>query len=185
LNKETLKQDLHDFEFNFIELKKFNIAEGELESIVEKWIYFIKNAGNLNMVPKSAEDIPELKEAYAQAAKNAWSLKELEAYEYWQIRDAEDRYILEEKFEKGIEKGIEIGTEKGIEIGTVKGIEIGTEKGIEIGTEKGIEIGTEKGRNEEKFGNARKMKRLGIDTGIIMQVTGLSREEIEGVMMLQ
>ncbi|MFA7241405.1 MAG: Rpn family recombination-promoting nuclease/putative transposase [Sulfuricellaceae bacterium] len=101
LNKETLQQELRDFEFNFIELRKFNKQEAELESIVEKWVYFIKNAGNLTMIPQSAEKIPELKAAYAQAAMNTWSREELEVYEYWQIRDAADRYGMEEKFEKG------------------------------------------------------------------------------------
>jgi predicted transposase/invertase (TIGR01784 family) len=105
LNKETLKQELPDLEFNFIELRKFNKTEEELESIIEKWIYFIKNAGNLTMIPKSAEDIPELKEAYTQAAMNAWSQEELEIYEYWQIRDAADQYKMQEEYEKGIEKG--------------------------------------------------------------------------------
>jgi len=38
---------------------------------------------------------------------NAWSEEELEIYEYWQIRDAGDRYQIQEEFEKGIEKGIE------------------------------------------------------------------------------
>ena len=113
LNKETLKQELPDLEFNFIELRKFNKLEEELESIVEKWIYFIKNAENLTVIPKSAEDIPELKEAYTQAAMNAWSQEELEVYEYWQIRDAADKYgkerDLEVEYKKGIEKGIEKG----------------------------------------------------------------------------
>ena len=106
LNKETLKQELRDFEFNFIELRKFNKTETELESIIEKWIYFIKNAGNLTVMPKSSEEIPELKEAYTQATMNTWSQKELEIYEYWQIRDAADRYGMEEQFEKGIDKPI-------------------------------------------------------------------------------
>lgn len=101
LNKETLKQELRDFEFNFIELKKFNKQEDELESIIEKWIYFIKNASNLSMIPKSAEEIPELKEAYTQATMNTWSQEELDIYEYWQLRDAADRYSLEEKYDKG------------------------------------------------------------------------------------
>ncbi|MEI6209854.1 MAG: Rpn family recombination-promoting nuclease/putative transposase [Desulfuromonadales bacterium] len=141
LNKETLQQDLQDFEFNFIELRKFNMQEAELESIIEKWVYFIKNAGNLTMIPKNAEAIPELKEAYTQAAMNSWSRKELDIYEYWQIRDAEDRYSLEEQFEKGIEKGM----------------------------------------IKEKLENARKMKQLGIAPDIIIQVTGLSRDEVERV----
>lgn len=120
LNKETLKQELRDLEFNFIELRKFNKKEDELESIVEKWIYFIKNAGNLAMIPKSAEEIPELKEAYTQATMHTWSAKELEVYEYWQIRDATDKVVMERQFEKGIEQGIEQGIEKGIEQGIEK-----------------------------------------------------------------
>ena len=113
LNKETLQQELRDFDFNFIELRKFNKQEAELDSLVEKWIYFIKNAGNLTMIPHSAEAIPELKEAYTQATMNTWSPEELDVYEYWQIRDAADRYGLEEKFEKGIQEGMERGVEKG------------------------------------------------------------------------
>jgi predicted transposase/invertase (TIGR01784 family) len=40
---------------------------------------------------------------------NAWTEDELEIYEYWQIRDAGDRFKIQEEFEKGIEKGIEKG----------------------------------------------------------------------------
>jgi predicted transposase/invertase (TIGR01784 family) len=115
LNKDTLQQELRDFEFNFIELRKFNKQEAELDSLVEKWIYFIKNAGNLTMIPESAAAIPELKAAYTQATMNTWSQKELDVYEYWQIRDAADRYGMEEKFEKGFQKGIEQGIEQGVE----------------------------------------------------------------------
>jgi predicted transposase/invertase (TIGR01784 family) len=112
LNRDTLKQELRDIEFNFIELKKFNKSETDLESIIEKWIYFIKNADNLSMIPKNAESIPELNEAYKLASMNAWTEEELEIYEYWQIRDAGDRYKMQEEFEKGIEEGIEKGIEK-------------------------------------------------------------------------
>ena len=113
LNKETLKQELQDLEFNFIELRKFTKQEAELQSIVEKWLYFIKNAGNLTMIPKSAEEIPELKEAYTQASMNTWSQKELEVYEYWQIRDATDRYSLERHYETGKSEGRDEGIIEG------------------------------------------------------------------------
>ena len=153
LNRETLKQELSDFEFNFIELRKFKKSEEELDSVLEKWIYFIKNADNMTMMPKSAEDIPELKEAYVQAAQNTWSKEELEIYEYWQIRDEADRLGMEERFKKGLEKGIEEGIEKGIE------------KGIEQG----------------RLESARKMKALGVATEIIAQITGLTPEELANI----
>jgi predicted transposase/invertase (TIGR01784 family) len=145
LNKETLKQELPDLEFNFIELRKFNKSEEELESIIEKWVYFIKNAENLTMIPKNAEEIPELKEAYAQAAMNAWSQEELEIYEYWQIRDAADQYKIQEEYNKGIDKGIEKGERK---------------KALEV---------------------ARNLRAAGVAVEVIMQATGLSRDEIEGL----
>ena len=72
------------------------------------------------MIPKSAVDIPELNEAYKLASMNAWTEVELEIYEYWQIRDAGDRYKIQEEFEKGIEQGIAQGIEKGIEQGKVE-----------------------------------------------------------------
>lgn len=105
LNRDTLKQELRDIEFNFIELKKFTKSEEELDSIIEKWIYFIKNADNLTMIPKNAEAIPELNEAYKLASMNAWTEEELDIYEYWQIRDAGDRYKMQEEFEKGKTEG--------------------------------------------------------------------------------
>ncbi len=101
-----------DIEFNFIELKKFTKSEEELESTIEKRIYFIKNADNLSMIPKNAETIPELNEACKLASMNAWTEEELEIYEYWQIRDAGDRYKIKEEFEQGkIEGKIEIAIE--------------------------------------------------------------------------
>ena len=105
LNRETMNQELSDLEFNFIELTKFNKAEEDLVTIVDKWVYFIKNADDLTMIPKSAAEIPELNEAYKIAEMNAWTEEELEIYDYWQIRDAENRYKNVEEFEKGIEKG--------------------------------------------------------------------------------
>jgi predicted transposase/invertase (TIGR01784 family) len=147
LNKETLQQELRDFEFNFIELKKFNKPEEELQSIIDKWIYFIKNAGSLSVIPKSAEDIPELKQAYLQANMNTWSLEEREVYEYWQLRDAADRYGMEEKFDKGKMEGMMQGKMQGMMQGKVE--------------------------------VARKLLAAGIGLEVILQATGLSREELD------
>jgi predicted transposase/invertase (TIGR01784 family) len=155
LNKETLKQDLRDFEFNFIELRKFNKKESGLESIVEKWIYFIKNAGNLDIIPKSAEEIPALKEAYTRAALYTWSKEELEIYEYWQIRDATDRLVMENQFKKGFEQGIEIGMQRCID------------RIVKQGKEQGI------GKV------AYNMKQAGVAIEVIMQMTGLTQAEID------
>jgi hypothetical protein len=47
INQKSGKQELCDLEFNFIELPKFNDEELKIESLIEKWVYFIKQAPNL------------------------------------------------------------------------------------------------------------------------------------------
>lgn len=54
----------------------------------------------------------------------------------------------------------------------------GREEGLKEGLEKGLQEGLEKGRKEECLKNARRMKQAGIASDVIIQVTGLSAEEI-------
>ena len=56
--KETLIKYSDDIELVFIELPKFTKKEDELETIADKWIYFIKNAGSLEYVPKTLNETP-------------------------------------------------------------------------------------------------------------------------------
>ena len=150
INQQSQRQDLRDLEFNFIELRKFKKQEDELTSIVEKWIYFIKNAGTLSMIPKNAETISELVDAYSQANRNTWSKKELELYDYWSLRDAADRYGLQAKYDQG----------------------------RLAGKLEGKLEGKFEGKIEAKIEVARKLKALGVALDIIVQTTGLSRDDI-------
>jgi predicted transposase/invertase (TIGR01784 family) len=50
---------------------------------------------------------------------------------------------------------------------------------IEYAEKIGRAKGKAKGKAEERLENARKMKQIGVATDIVMQFTGLSREEIE------
>ena len=87
---ETNENYLKDIEFNFIELPKFKKTESELVSIVDQWVYFIKNAENLNVIPVNLND-EGLKFAYEDADKHNWSKAELEAYDYVLMREQDDR----------------------------------------------------------------------------------------------
>ncbi|MBF0342990.1 MAG: Rpn family recombination-promoting nuclease/putative transposase [Nitrospirae bacterium] len=136
LNTDTFKHELKDFEFNFIELPKFAKGEDDLESIIDKWIHFIKNAYSLDMVPKCA-DFVELREAYNIANEIAWSKKEFEVYEYWQIRLQDERGALENSFDEGKIEGRLEGLIEGERKGLIKGIEGMLE--IKYG-DKGVEL---------------------------------------------
>jgi predicted transposase/invertase (TIGR01784 family) len=67
-------------EFYFIELKKFNKELEEISTILDKWIYFLKNAADLERIPASLSE-PELKEAFDILEQSQWSTAELEAQE--------------------------------------------------------------------------------------------------------
>ncbi|MBF0318091.1 MAG: Rpn family recombination-promoting nuclease/putative transposase, partial [Nitrospirae bacterium] len=110
LNTATLKQELKDLEFSFIELPKFTKNENEIENVIDKWIYFIKNASSLKLIPASA-NFDEIKEAYEIATEMLWDKQELKVYEYWQIRSQDEMgAFMQGKIEgkiEGLLKGIE------------------------------------------------------------------------------
>lgn len=119
INQETNQQDLDDFEFSFIELPKFKKELNELTSILDKWIYFIKNASDLSIIPEQYKDNEEFKDAFNIAIQTTWNTKELEIYDYMSLKEFDELNALKTAERKGIAQGIEKGIEQGIE----KGIE--------------------------------------------------------------
>jgi predicted transposase/invertase (TIGR01784 family) len=106
LDTLTGENVIKDFEFNFIELQKFNKEAGDLISIIDQWTYFIKNAENLEVVPDSITD-EGLKDAFEQANKHNWTAQELEDYNKVFIREQDERGRLELAEDRGIQKGIQ------------------------------------------------------------------------------
>lgn len=107
---DTGENFIKDIEFNFIELPKFNKKENELVSIIEQWVYFIKNAENINVIPENIND-KGLKFAYEDADKHNWTKAELEAYDYVLMREQDERgkwaLLTKRTLEKGLEEGLE------------------------------------------------------------------------------
>ncbi|MGD2088557.1 MAG: Rpn family recombination-promoting nuclease/putative transposase [Candidatus Aminicenantes bacterium] len=113
LDEKTNENHFQDFELNFVELPKFTKTLEELKDIKDKWIYFVKNAGDMNMIPKELEEPKELIEAFETANQMSWSKEELDAY------DARGIYIQDERgrIEYALEEGEKIGLEKGEKLG--------------------------------------------------------------------
>ncbi|TAE47897.1 MAG: Rpn family recombination-promoting nuclease/putative transposase [Bacteroidetes bacterium] len=100
---ETGEQTIKDMEFNFIELPKFNIELQALKTLAEKWIYFIKNAENLEVIPDNIHD-EGLKSAYEEANVQTWTQEELDAYEYAFMREEDERARLDKAKQDGKEE---------------------------------------------------------------------------------
>jgi predicted transposase/invertase (TIGR01784 family) len=90
LNVETKEQDLCEIEFNFIELPKFKKEEDELTTLLDKWVYFIKHAPNLQIIPENTDTVG-LQTAYAVAERFRWSRDDLEVYDYWSMKLQDER----------------------------------------------------------------------------------------------
>ena len=76
-----------------------------------------------------------------------------------------------DEYNKGIEDGEARGERRGIEIGEARG----ERRGIEIGEARGIEIG----KHNTSLNFAKTMLKNNYSIDNIMEITGLSREEIE------
>jgi len=103
INQKNGKQELRDLEFNFIELPKFEEEKIKIESLIEKWIYFIKKAPNLDVIPENIND-EGLKHAYEDAAEYNWTKEELLAYDYASMRKADENSKTKRAVEKAIDQ---------------------------------------------------------------------------------
>ena len=102
-----------EIELIFIELPKFNKQLDELETLTDKWVYFMKNAPSLEVVPQTMETVSEIQQAFAIANETNLNPEELADLE------ARERYILDQQgiLRKGIEEGIAQGREEGLALG--------------------------------------------------------------------
>ncbi len=105
LEEKTNGHYFKDFELNFVELPKFTKQLEQLKDIKEKWIYFVKNAGNMTMIPKELNEPSELKEAFEAANQMSWSKEELEAYDNRGILIQDERGRIELAYKTGLEQG--------------------------------------------------------------------------------
>ena len=70
-----------DLELVFVELPKFNQTLENLNNLGDKWLYFMKNTGKLNLVPEQMAVIPEIQEAFSVANSATLTPEELHELE--------------------------------------------------------------------------------------------------------
>lgn len=114
LEEKTNNHYFKDFELNFVELPKFEKSLEELSDVKEKWIYFVKNAGNMTVVPKELEEPTEIREAFEIANRISWTKDELDAYDSRGILIQDERGRVEHAREEGEQIGVKKGVKQGI-----------------------------------------------------------------------
>ncbi|MCQ2974782.1 MAG: Rpn family recombination-promoting nuclease/putative transposase [Bacteroidales bacterium] len=162
-------------EFINIEMPKFKKDEDELNNMIDKWLYAMKNLYHLIDRPKILQETI-FKKLFNLAEISKYNSSELLAYRD-SLKDYRDYYntINSAKLE-----GEKIGVEKGRK----EGIEKGRKEGIEKGRKEGIEKGRKEEREkayQEKLEIAKKFKSMNISIDQISIATGLSKEDIENL----
>jgi predicted transposase/invertase (TIGR01784 family) len=71
----------YDLELVFVELPKLTKELEELETITDKWLYFMKKGRSLDTVPETMSAVPEIEQAFAIASQANLSREELEDLE--------------------------------------------------------------------------------------------------------
>jgi predicted transposase/invertase (TIGR01784 family) len=110
-----------DIELVFIELPKFTKELDELETLAEKWLYFMRFAPRLDAIPNTfrAPDTA-LEQALVLANRMQFTLEELDDIEKREMYITHQRGAITKGYNDGRKKGREEGREEGVELGKHK-----------------------------------------------------------------
>ena len=138
--------------FTFIELPKFTPHSIADKRMMVLWLRFLTEINsNTKEIPADLLNDPEIGKAVEDLEVSGFTDAELRAYDKFWDSVSVERTLMDDRYQKGMEKGIETGFEKGME----------------------------KGMNQRSLEIAKKMLAKGMDEASIMDMTGLTAEEIK------
>ncbi|NJN29619.1 MAG: Rpn family recombination-promoting nuclease/putative transposase [Synechococcales cyanobacterium RM1_1_8] len=95
----------HDLELIFVELPKFERAIEAVTGLAEQWLFFLKNAKQLQEVPGSFGEVPALRQAFELASQANLTPEELEDLEQREMFIHDQRNAVRLALRQGIEQG--------------------------------------------------------------------------------
>jgi len=101
-----------DLELVFVELPKFQQSLTELDTLAEKWLYFLRHARDLSTVPPTMGDVTEIQQAFVMANRANLSQEELDELEHQSIFIQDQRGAITKATQQGIEQGIQQGRQE-------------------------------------------------------------------------
>lgn len=147
---------IYDLELIFVELPKFKKTLPELETIIDKWLFFLNNARKLEDIPATMDSIPEIKKAFYMANQASLTVQELDDQE-------KSEFFIQDQHgavTRAVKQAVKQATKESLEQGRQEGITEGSQQ-------KAYEIA-------EKMLGA-------FDEQTIAQMTGLTLDEIKAI----
>ena len=151
------------------------------------WLRYLTEINEKTVeIPKELTANPDINEAITQLRESAFIPAQLLGYEkFWDVVSTAKMHLsstLRDGFPKGQAMGMKVGMKAGMEIGLKegqeKGLAEGRAKGLAEGRQEGIKEGIKEGERNANLKNARTMKAKGLPLEIIVEITGLSIEDI-------
>ena len=96
---------IYDLELVFVELPKFDKALMVLETLADKWLYFLKHAIDLDVVPESMNLVPEIKQAFEFAREGNLSPEELDELQRQEFFIQDQHNAIVKAVKQGLEQG--------------------------------------------------------------------------------
>ena len=160
--------------YYYIELEKFRNQNPNMEEKINQWLAFIdmERGDLLEMAKEKNKEIKEATDAYEVLTGND-EIKRIA--EIRLMSELEEQSALATARAKGTEEGLKQGKKEGLKRGKEEGLKQGKEEGLKQGKEEGLKQGKEEGLKEI----AKRMRNKGINIEEIMELTKLSKEEIE------
>ena len=103
---------IQDLELVFVELPKFKRSLDELETLSDRWIYFLQHAPDLETIPATMAEIPEISQAFAIANKAGLNREELDEQHRQSFFIHDQRGVAVKATEEGLKQGLKQGVEQ-------------------------------------------------------------------------
>jgi predicted transposase/invertase (TIGR01784 family) len=100
---------IYDIELVFVELPKFNQKISDLETLADKWLYFLKCARQLDVVPENMNLVPEIKQAFEIANEVNLTPEQIEDMEMQEMFIHDQRNAIKKALNQGRQEGVEEG----------------------------------------------------------------------------
>ncbi len=105
---DTHQQSIEEMEYHYVELCNFTKTINQLETDMDKWLYFLQQAESLQVIPDTFQ-AKEFQEAFHVIETMNWKHADRRAY-----RKSLDSLNVNLRLQEGIfEEGVEVGMEKG------------------------------------------------------------------------
>ena len=156
-----LKDDDNDIfnehlQFVYVEMPKFRKRADELHTMLDKWLYAIKNLNKLDERPGNLKE---------KIFKKLFEIAEIAKYDKKEFGEYQKSLKILRDYYNSLSTAVEKAKKEGIEQGRAEG----------------MEKGMEKGRAEGILSVAKNLKASGMDINTIANLTGLSTEEINKI----